>query len=136
MGRDPKLSKSKSKVPEKGDYYRCHEDAAVYDDKGLTMVVGKLGAKKTVGPILAFTTYRRDTSSDMVAGFAVQIFYRTPLDSKGKFSELEAWIIISENDAALCELVGKPTPTIWDEDADMPAKPGKPQHHPQLVQAL
>jgi len=62
------------KVPEEGDYYRCHEDAAVYDDKGLTTIVGKLGATKTVGPILAFTTYRRDTSSDMVAGLAVQFF--------------------------------------------------------------
>ena len=112
------------KIPEKGDYYRCGpEDAAVYDDKGLTMVVGKLGARKTVGPILAFTSYRRDTSQDMVAGLAVQILYRTPLDSNGKFSEYEAWIIISENNAALCELVSKPEPTIWDDDEEMPAKP-------------
>ena len=70
------------KVPEKGDYYRCGpEGAAVYDDKGLTMVVGKLGARKTVGPILSFTSYRRDTSQDMFAGLAVQILYRTPLDA-------------------------------------------------------
>ena len=35
----------------------------------------------------------------------------------------EAWVIISENNSALCELVSKPEPTIWDDDADMPAKP-------------
>ncbi len=64
------------KVPEKGDYYRCGSDgAAVYDDKDLTMVAGKLGARKTVGPILNFASYRRDTSQDMFAGLAVQFLY-------------------------------------------------------------
>ena len=75
------------KIPEKGDYYRCGpEDAAICDDKGLTMFVEKVGARKTVGPILSFTSYRRDTSQDMFAGLAVQILYRTPLDDQGKFS--------------------------------------------------
>ena len=38
----------------------------------------------------------------------------------GKSSEFEAWIRISENNSPLCELVSKPDPTIWDDDADQP----------------
>ena len=105
------------KLPQIGDYYVTGSmGAAIYSDKALTTVSGKIEAGRTIGPIIDFSSYRIDSAQDFIAGLVVEFMHKTSADSLGNFVEYHAWAKITENNVALCSLSSRPAPTIWDED--------------------